>query len=232
MKRLISVIIPLILLVSCSPSREDATQSGTPTATQGVSSEEKIAPLLDSKEALENIWSGFSLPQTDDETFLSYSGKTVKTWSHTPPEKVPFIWDEACVDFFEAMEMVPLEIQAKNPNWKQEAWDKFDLTTRKNCMREYLKKSIATQGVTERFIRIMQSFYETGDSWIYDIESGNIQKIPEVQWVLTIEESPDNIKIHVKNERGPIGWYDVIYDTGFSKLLTEKIYSYEEMNVQ
>jgi hypothetical protein len=55
-----------------------------------------------------------------------------------PPEKVPFVWDESCADFFEAMDMVSPEERTKNTNWKQEVWDKFNTSSKMSCMKEYI----------------------------------------------------------------------------------------------
>jgi hypothetical protein len=35
------------------------------------------------------------------------------------------------------MDMVSPEYRNKNPNWKQEEWNKFDTNSKRNCMKEY-----------------------------------------------------------------------------------------------
>jgi hypothetical protein len=104
----------------------------------------------------------------------------VKTWSHTPPEKVPFVWDEACVDFFEAMNMITLVDRGKDINWIQTVWEKFDETTKKNCMKEYFWSSIQVEVLQSRFFKIIQTKYDTAILWIYDTKSENLQQMPTI----------------------------------------------------
>jgi hypothetical protein len=102
----------------------------------------------------------------------------VKTSSHTPPREVPFVWDEACVDFFEAMDMISLVDRDKDTNWKQTAWEKFDETAKKNCMKEYFWNSIQVEVLKSRFFKVIRTTYDNATLWIYDTKSENLQQMP------------------------------------------------------
>ncbi len=227
MKNFIFILIPLLFLSSCSidlNNKENKITESTSkilidTTTQSWVIEKWIS-ITSSWVEIKQIWSGFTLSQTDNETIISYSGKTIKTWSLIPPEKVPFIWDEACVDFFEAMDMVSSEERKSDKNWKQTLWNKFDIDTKKNCMKEYLWRNIEIKNINSRFYQVIQMHYETSDNWIYDIKSENIQKI-DFMWELILSESNTWIIIDIDNSHGDTNT-KLFYNSDFSKLLSKE----------
>ena len=82
------------------------------------------------------------------------------------------------MDFFEAMDMISPVDRDKDTNWKQATWEKFDETTKKNCMKEYFWNSIQIEGLNSRFFKIIQTKYDGAKLFIYDIKSENLQQIP------------------------------------------------------
>jgi hypothetical protein len=222
--KFILLLIPMILLSSCTIDgnyKKMATQSIPENIIQtGTIIVEKPKWEASTWAAIQDFWSGFTLSQTDDETILSYSGKVVKTWSHTPPEKVPFVWDEACVDFFEAMNMITLVDRGKDINWIQTVWEKFDETTKKNCMKEYFWSSIQVEVLQSRFFKIIQTKYDTAILWIYDTKSENLQQMPTI-WTLKITESEPWTTVFIDM----IYWDDnmkLLYNKDFSRLLSKE----------
>jgi hypothetical protein len=224
MKNLILLIIPLLLLSSCSINWNDEKDNKIIESKQQIQESQnqiglKILPI-NSDTISQDFWSGFILSQVDDKTVLTYSGRIVTTWQHTPPEKVPFIWDEACVDFFEAMDMIDSEERNRNPNWKQIAWERFDANSKKLCMKEYLWKSIRTEQLNSRFFNIIQANYETYESWVFDIKTGNIQKMPTM-WALKLTQSESWTTIFIDMLYGDDNM-KLIYDVSFSQLLSKE----------
>lgn len=171
---------------------------------------------------VKDFWSGFTLEQTDDETILSYSGKVIKTWSHTPPKEVPFVWDEAC-DIVRKKFEILTRIETTEPlgEIKQRLWDAPLQKDKRECMKEYFWNSaINVEAVDTRFYRISRSYYEWFDFWIYDTIHGNIQR-----WVgdsiESISSSLTGISLITSQERWE--WSDTItlYDSKFSQILSQ-----------
>ncbi len=234
MKSLTLLLIPIILVSSCSidwNDEKDKNQNfSQPTQIQKMETWATIIeypkPQTTTWTLIKDFWSGFTLSQTDDETILVYSGKTIKTWSHTPPKNVPFVWDEACIDFFEAMEIVSPKDREKNKNWKQAIWDRFDENNKKQCMKEYLWKNLEVFASTMRFFEIRKIQYEGWDTWIYDIKTGNIQELQTlynsaISWSMQIIESASWITLLIEM------WYGdtdtrLIYNPDFSELLSKE----------
>ncbi len=126
-------------------------------------------------EKIKDFWSGFTLSQTDDETSLSYSGRVIKTWSHTPPKDVPFVWDEGCRELLAIFdETRKNNINPDNYSWKQKAWDLLSTTKKKTCIADNLSHSIHTESISPRFFSIIQSHYEWAESDFFDSISWRI----------------------------------------------------------
>ena len=164
-----------------------------------------------------NFWSGFTLSQTDDETSLSYSEKVVKTWSHTPPKEVPFIWDEACALVWKWFEKLAPNEQS---TWKQWVWDALMEEERKECMKEDLGSVLYVKQYDNRFFEIIKPQYGSADIWLYDIISGNIQKI-DMGEIESINSTQSKIIIKIKLIYGDIPDKIFIYTSDFSKLIKE-----------
>jgi len=228
--KLILLLIPLILLSSCTIDWNNEKDNSNTEVLQTINSSEVPIQNLDietqkteTRNTVKDFWSGFTLSQTDDETILVYNGKTIKSWSHTPPEKVPFIWDEACVDFFESMDMVSPEEREKNSNWKQAVWDALTEKEKKDCIKDSYSTRIHTESIeNSRFYRIFQSWYEWYNSWIFDTQTWNIQELPQEADIVKIEFSSQEVSININNERWELKWYKIIYDSTFSDLISKE----------
>ena len=124
---------------------------------------------------IKDFWSSFILSQTDNETIISYSGKTIKTWSHTPPKEVPFVWDEGCKELLAIFdETRKNNINPDNYSWKQKAWDLLSTTKKKTCIADNLSHNIHTESISPRFFSIIQSHYEWAESDFFDSISWRI----------------------------------------------------------
>lgn len=121
---------------------------------------------------IKDFWSGFTLSQTNDETRLSYSGKIIKIWSHIPPEKVPFIWDEACSIVWKWFEKLLPSEQSKGKQW---VWDALTGEEKKACIKENYGKYIRVEpsSVHERFYIIINVWYEWIINELFDTISWN-----------------------------------------------------------
>lgn len=171
--------------------------------------------------SVKDFWSGFILSQTDKETLLSYSGKVIKKWTHIPPQQVPFVWDEACVDFFEIMDMIPLADREKNPKWKQNAWNSFSEENKITCMKENLLQSIQVNAIDSRFYKIWRWHYEWAEIWVFDSLSWNIQDIPDNADFILIESTSSGLLMNIKNERWEIWGYKIYFSNDFLTLLSK-----------
>lgn len=208
-------IISFLLLSSCTMSQDSwvaTDQQATIIWTQQVSGETALP------KELHNFWSGFTLTQTESETSITYSGKTVKTWSHTPPEKVPFIWDEACSIAWKGFEKLPPEDQSTGKQW---VWNTLTETEKKDCMKEYYQQNIRVEETQNpRFYQIIQTDYEVFTIWIYDITTWSLQKIPAMG-SLEVSETSSWILITVDNDRWDTNTR-ILYRPDFSWILSQE----------
>lgn len=234
MTKYILLLIPLIFISSCTIDWNDEKDEKMAELEKQVivlqniietlSGQLSVGLIWDTKENIsieETLWNGPILLQTDDETTLSYSGKVVKVWSHTPPDKVPFIWDEACPVFFEKMYEFSNSNEVKSSGWQQIVWDKTTTSVKKECMKFYFAENIRTVALNERFYEIIQNYYESYDIWIYDASSWNLQEIPAT-WDITISETATGIILSADSSYGD-GESVLTYTPDFSTLLSTEL---------
>lgn len=164
-----------------------------------------------------NFWSGLTLSQTDEVTMLSYSGKPIKTWTHSPPIEVPFIWDEACSIVWKWFEKLTPENQS---NGKQSVWDALSENDKKNCMKEHLWENIKTEQRTSRFFEIIQTTYDTATIWVYDNETVNLQQMPTM-WNLGISESESWVTVIIDTTYWDTN-IKLLFDKSFLKLISKE----------
>lgn len=140
------------------------------------------------KIEVQNSWTGPILSHTEDETTLSYNGKILKTWSHTPPNKIPFIWDEGCELLSQKLQSTPSDIKNMDGE-KQKAWESLTETGKKSCIKENLTRSLRTESTNDsRFISVLQSRYEGYSRTLIDAETGkSIENLQELLvWVTNL----------------------------------------------
>lgn len=151
-----------------------------------------------------DFWNGFVLSQTDDATMLNHSGNTIKTWSHTPPENNPFVWDESC-------ELLMSKI---TENWtgdisiqKQIVWKKLSREEKTSCIREYFRKSIQASTTTNnRFFLIQKFNYDSSEKWLYDILNAKLYTLPIDGSIKKIQTKENAIYVLSEWWRWNDGW--------------------------
>jgi hypothetical protein len=226
MKLLLPLLIPTILLSSCSKVPSQSNEF--PQVTNVIEIPAEAPPAIDippvSNETVpKDFWSGFLLVQTEDETTLTYNGKTVKAWSHTS-EEVPFVWDEACTAFFNKLDTVLGTERAKNVNWKQIAWEEFGQDEQKKCLKEFLgNNGIYIQSLDDRFYKIVKSSYAWWHIWVYDTETGNMHEFQndEKTWniIESVEVTASGIVFNTDRSHGDDPPVRVTFDFEFTTIL-------------
>jgi len=227
MKKYIPLLLTTSLLLSAcwvkqsSPSIEDIwTEMTSPVWEITTYSEVKTTQPNSTSEITQ--WNDFKIVQTNDETQALYKGKIIKTWSHTPSEKNPFIWDDACKNVWKEFEKINNEDDMSQK--KQQIWNKLSLSDKKDCLKESLLSSIKFVTVNSRFTQIQQYGYEWFKGWwIYDTQSGNIQEIMRADGTIkSIEVSNTWIKITIENARWETQFTILNYDVKFKSLVSKK----------
>lgn len=224
MYKITLLLIPLILLSSCTIDgniRKETSQQiqKNPIHTRVISVED-IKWEVSTWATTQDFWSGFILSQTEKKTELTYSGKVAKTWLHTPPKDVPFVWDEAC-------SLVWLRFEKLTPGnqstGKQLIWDALTEKEKQECMKESFAKNISIEFTPNpRFYSISQSWYDWYNQWIYDTLSWNIQDLNDSFYMIRSINVKNNYILIVVEEWQSI-WlqYVFVYDKNFTKKITQ-----------
>lgn len=216
-------LIPILFLSSCRIDQDDNKNIVQPIQIQ--KSETWVAITENSKPQtatwlnIKDFWSGFTLSQNDEETNLIYSGKTIKTWSHNPPEKVPFIWDDACSIVWKWFEKLSPEEQSTGKQW---VWDALSEKEKKECMKEKFQSTLSIQPIDWQFFEVKQLQYETYKSWMVFSKNGNIQEMPiEWQWNPKISFTNSGISLFLINNYDGNN-LEILYTIDFSQLLSKE----------
>ncbi len=212
MKSLTLILISLLFLSSCTLKWESNTEN---TLQKEIAISETKNPEAKINKSRKDFWSGIVLNQTDNESSLTYNGKVIKIWSHNPPEKVPFVWDEACSIVLKWFEKLPL-----NSEWRQWVWDTLTEKEKKECIKESFNKKITINQINAQFSEIREMQYERYNSWLYDTKTGNLQTLP-INWNIQVSETNSGIIIFIRNN---YDWNDIrtTYTSDFSKLLLKE----------
>lgn len=155
---------------------------------------------------------GFAITQTDDETILSYSGNTIKTWSHTPPEDTPFVWDDACAIVWVWYERLRSSERSTGKQW---VWDALSDTEKRACMKENLATSIHVTPISNWIYDIRRTAYEKSQSDIFDTESQTLYT-PSRDWDKRVIKTDTNIFVMIRSS----------YDENDTLLIFDKEFSF------
>lgn len=220
--KLTLLLLPLLLLSSCTMNMDE--KKTTPQPVTDNQSKTPGTPAKPTENTLswmkKDFWSGFTLTQTEDETTLSYSGKTIETWSNTPPKKLPYTWPENCEIISRKMAQTPNPTESNDPcSYTQYIWDWLSETEKKKFMKEYFwKDAIHVEEIDRRFFKI----YDWFDFQIYDIKTWNLQHMLSM-WEPSIEVTNTGVELkldyHHDDGRGDIvNVY--FYDSSFHTLIS------------
>ena len=169
MQKSIFLLVSLLLLASCSmiwntPEKSSQVLPQPVVQKEILPQEVKVSTWATTKD----FWSGFVLIQTIVQTELTYSGNTIKIWSHTPPQKVPFIWDDACAIVYKGF----AKLEKNTNEAKQSVWDALSEQDQKACLAENLMKKIDVRPTQNpRFSILIQAWYENVLRTIFDIQT-------------------------------------------------------------
>lgn len=224
--KLTLLLLPLLLLSSCTMNMDE--KKTTPQPVTDNQSKTPGTPAKPTENTLswmkKDFWSGFTLTQTEDETTLSYSGKTIETWSNTPPKKLPYTWPQNCNIISRKMPQTSNATESNNPcSYTQYIWDWLSQTEKKKFMKEYFwKDAIRIEKIDGRFFKI----YDWFGFQIYDIKTWNLQVMLSM-WEPKIEVTNTGIQLNIdynyKDSRGNlVNIY--FYDSNFRTLLSTKYY--------
>ncbi len=180
MKKLILILIPIIWLSSCTIDWNDEQAKKITALEQEISDLKAAAtpakpqetPKLTSATGMIDVWlsTGFTLSQTTDVTTLMYKGKSVKTWSHTPPKESPFVFDEWCSALSEKLVAIP--DNDMSPTSRRGAWESLGTKVQKECLRENYKKTLTTETTSGTgFFLIQKTWYESAQKWLFDTKT-------------------------------------------------------------
>lgn len=219
MSRFIFLLILLLFFMTSCNIEKSSIHTLSPDKIQVQ--EKELPNEFTGSGITKDYWNDFTLSQTDNETTLSYSGIIIKSWSHTPPEKIPFTWDEACTIVWNWFEKLTSENQSTGKQW---VWDALAEKEKKECMKEYFWwNTIDITSINERFYKISRSYYEWYDLWIYDIKSWNLQDITSMGEP-SIEITNTGILLKVEydygDDRSPI-INEYLYDPNFKTLISD-----------
>lgn len=222
MRSLTLLLVPLLFLSSCSIDWNDEKDAKIAELQKHItvlswelsslqvqlqvnkaSEAQTVTGSVDSQKVL--LGTGFSLSQTDQETSLLYSGAAIKTWSNTPPQKKPFVWDEWCERLSIELEKIPPS--ADTNNQRQQAWERLGINGQKDCMKENYLHTITTEAAPKQWFYIIKKlWYEWADRFLFDSTNMKVYDLP-IDWeVKRIEVWASGIYVLAKGGRGNDGW--------------------------
>jgi hypothetical protein len=158
-------------------------------------SQEASSQAVKVSVSTKDLWNGFQLRQSADDTSVEYKWKVISIWSHTV-EKNPFVadacdaWQEARQTIFKTYDAAKSR-EYNSHELGEAAWQSLSAETKKSCLRDDLGSVTVSALNTPRFFKIVRPLWSWAEHSLFDTQTG--VTYPHKVWIEKVEIGKNGI---------------------------------------